>query len=1752
MFRILTAFLLICFSVAGAHAQAPQPQTERFAHDEIAGIAKRYEAWIKKAFKPDGKSAQSHRDAGYGVLSTGKAPVAAARFFARAVATDGQDADSWLGLARSLLAIPKDQLKGGRRYSTPANAAGAAYFAYQRAGSTDLQATALIVLSQAMQRRSQWRPAIEALKTSLKLRDDAKVAADLERLQLKHGFRIVDYRVENESKSPRVCINFSETIAPKQDNLAGFVSVDGRDPGDVKVEGKRLCVSGLEHGQRYEFRVRAGLKAKIGEALLKTAELSIYVRDRSARVRFSGRNYVLPRSGQAGIPVISINTDKVAFEIARIGDRGLVSTVTDGDWLDQLNAWQAREVSQDKGKTVFRGTLDVRRKRNEEVTTAIPVTEAVKKLEPGVYMISARPAGPKDDENRATQWFVVSDLGLTTITGADGVNVFVRSLATALPVKNVTLRLIARNNEVLGTATTDGSGHARFDAGLARGEAGLAPAVVVAQSKDGDYGFLNMTTAAFDLTDRGVTGRVPPGPIDGFAYTDRGIYRPGETVHASALLRKRSGEASKLPATLIVRRPDGVIDRRIPIADAGEGGRTANVKLSSGAMTGTWRLAVHLDPKAEPVAETAVLVEDFVPERMTMDLAAKTKSLRVGTLGRIGVDGRYLYGPPAAKLALEGDIVVRAAQHDKAHPGYVFGVSHKTIAPVRETLEISQKTDEKGHADLDIKLPKLPRTARPLSARLAIRLREDGGRTIERTLDLPVETAIARIGIKPAFEGKMIDEGRQAGFEIISLDADGKRTAQANLTWSLVRLERVWQWYKRDGRWSYDSATVPRTIASGTIATKVDTSVKVAAPVTWGRYRLEVRSAADSGAPMVSSFDFNAGWANAENSDSPEVLDVALSKSVFAAGETAKIKVSTKLGGRALITVVNNGILFKTNVTVPNGDSEIPLKVDATWGAGAYVTVILHRPMDTASKRMPTRAIGMAWLALDPSARTIDVSVGGPETMRSGRKVTVPVTLANMREGESAYVTVAAVDLGILNLTRFKAPDPAKHLFAQTRLGAEFRDLYNRLIDGMRAERGTMRSGAGADPGLDLSNAKPSRENVALFSGIVKVGADGTAQVTFDMPAFNGTVRLMAVAWSGKRVGHAKRDMIVRDPVAITTSLPRFLTLGDKAETTVDLHNVEGTAGKYTLTIQADAENSPVQNLANETVTLAAGERRALKVALAPQAIGVTTLTITVKGPNGVSVTRERRLDVKPPGGDGKQTIIASLAKGEERKISLADFKTFIASDTRISVDVGPLAAFDVPGLLNALDRYPYGCTEQTVSRALPLLSFNALSATVGLAKDEALKKRISDAIVRVLARQDSSGAFGVWGPSQTDMWLTSYVVDFLTRAREAGYTVDPARFRLAVDRLANSVAYTQDVSKGGSTLAYSLYVLARNGRVAAGELRYYADAKLEEFTSPIAKAQIATALAMIGDDKRAKKVFAAALAGINPKRDLVSRVDFGSNLRDAAAVLALGVEAKIAGFDREKLARTIASMMDQRRYWSTQEQAWLLLAAKAMADAGKDVRLTSGAMEHAGPMRKSVVLASLRKSPLAITNVGAEDTGLAISVIGPLLKPLPAQADAGLVVKRDYYTLDGKPVDLKSANGGTSTVKQNDRFVVVLSISTDRRSGRILLEDRLPAGFEIENPRIVSSGDISALDWLKVEVPTSHAAFRDDRFVAAFNLFANRNALSAGNTFRVAYIVRAVTPGTFVHPAASVEDMYRPERHGRTGAGRVTITSGS
>ncbi len=1619
-----------------------------------------------------------------------------------------------------------ETLKGSDQRNYRSRALLAAINAYLRSESDSPRVSALTAMAKALEKNGRGRDMIPPLRLAESLTSAPEVTDLLDDAIGKYGFRVSEHTVEADSAAPRICAQFSEPLIRAGQDYAPYVRLpDSRLA--IEADDQRICISGVEHGGRYTVTFRSGLPAASGEELVRDVEITAYVRDRSPAVNFPGRAYVLPRSADAGLPIETVNLTSVDLILRRVSDRNLVRAVQDSYFGRPLNSYDERYFSRDIGEDIWKGTGAVENRLNANVLTRLPMGDVVGDLPAGVYALTA--AVPDRDpyaDGRATQWFILSDIGLTTMQGNDGLTVFARGLGDALPLEGLEVALLSSSNRVLETVQTDAQGMASFAPGLIRGTGGAQPALVMAKRGEEDLAFLSLTDPAFDLSDRGVEGRAPAGPIDTFLTTDRGAYRAGEVIHATALTRDAKAKAlSDIPVTAVLMRPDGVEYSRHVSNGGMAGGHVFALPLAPSVPRGTWRLEMFADPDAPALASQTLLVEDFVPERIDFDLMLPEGTINPLEAPQLGVDARYLFGAPGGDLPIEGELTLRAKNTLEAFPRYRFGRHDQGVTVRTNSFAADLFTDAAGKATLDLPMPDLDPAGRPMEARVTLRISEGSGRPVERSITRPVAPPTPMIGIRPAFDDTL-PEGSEARFDLIALGPDLEpQTMQVN--WQVNRVNTRYQWYQLYGNWNWEPVTTRTTITRGT-GTLGAAPLSIAADVDWGEYEIVVERT--DGGYVAASMPFSAGWYAAANAaDTPDMLDLSLDKQQYAPGETAQLRMVPRYAGKALVTVLADRVISMQAIEVSEGENLLNLPVTEDWGAGVYVTAQVIRPMDVAAGHNPARALGLAHAGVDPLDRKLNVNFDAPTETAPRQTLTAAVQIDGLEAGDTAYVSVAAIDLGILNLTGFQSPDPAGYYFGQRRLGVELRDIYGRLIDGMNGAMGQIRSGGDASASMRMQSPPPTEATVAFFQGPVTVDAQGRAEVSFDMPDFNGTVRLMAVAWSDKGVGQAETDVLVRDPVVISASLPRFLAPGDVSRLLLELTHAKGAAGEMPLFVTAtglvlDADAIPAK------VTLTDQGKLSLSIPVTAAETGDHTIAIALTTPDGQRLTKTLSLGVRSNDPAIGATRRLSLAQDQTFTLDAQIFAGLRAEGSSAMVSAGPLARFDAPGLLARLDRYPYGCTEQVTSKALPLLYLSSVAEPLGIGNTEKIALRIDQSITKVLTRQSASGAFGLWRADSGDFWLDAYVTDFLSRAQALGHEVPELAFRNALDNLKSRISYAQDFDKGGEDIAYALMVLAREGKAAMGDLRYYADEKADAFATPLAQAQLGAALAAYGDQPRADRMFAKAAARIAAQPEQTERVyraDYGSTFRDAAGVLSLAVEARSDAVDRGALTTRIASVT---RALSTQEQAWALLAAHAMVKDPTVSGLEVSGAPLAGPFVRKLDGETLQ--PMTIKNTAELPTDVTLTTLGVPEGETEATS-YGYALTREYFTMDGQPLG--------DQIKAGDRLVAVLTVRpSEETRARLMVDDPLPAGFEIDNPNLLRAGDLRAIDWFEPS-GADHAEFRSDRFLASVTH-------SGTKPVKLAYILRAVSPGTFHHPAALVEDMYRPDYRATTASGAVTI----
>ena len=1562
------------------------------------------------------------------------------------------------GRAADWAVLAKSYLEAGR----PEDAAAAAYLSYEKAEAPHREARALAILAEAYLERGESRTAVNLHNKAVEIFPGDGNRERLQALLEHFKLRVVSVTVESDNAVPRACVVFSQPLRkPLPLEPADYIALGPAEDVDISASGERLCIRGLRHGQSYRLEVKAGPVSATGMVMDQADRRVFAVADRQARVSFAGNRYVLPKSRGKRLPLKSVNVEEVELRLFHINERNLVGPLLSNLMRQELNGYGVDGIENTQGALVWEGRVRIQSQKNAEVTTQVSLKEALEARSEGLYVLVARTPEQEKDQRHwrelATQWLLVSDTGLATLQGADGLSVFARSLETAKPLPGVRLELIARNNAVLATARTDSKGMASFAPGLMRGRGGNRPAYLAARRQGGDFNFLQLTGPAFDLSERGVAGRHLPGAVDAYLYSERGVYRPGETVRLSALLRDAQATAiAGAPLTVKVLRPDGTEIHRDTVRGDPLGGFGFEIPLSPAAQPGSWSVTAHLDPEGESVGEAAFLVEDFVPQRIDLELSSEAGHLNPERDATADLTAKYFYGPAAAGLRGQWRLFIeRDPRPYPGYEGYSFGLVQEELTPAIGQSQ-SFQTDDEGLAALPLQLRDLPESSAPLAARILVALFDVDGRPVNASLRLPIRSRPVEVGLRPRFQGAQLQRGETAGFDLVALDPVGRPVAGRRLAYEWVRVTYEYNWYRQNDSWRSRYVIHDEPLDSGEIETDAQGRARLSRAMDYGRFRLDVYDVKGNAA---ASYRFHSGWWFAGQSpDTPDALELTLDRKDVRHGERLTAQVKAPFPGLALVQVVNDRVRHSETITLPREGAEIELEVDRDWGPGAYLLVTAFRPKAGAPSYLPVRALGLGWFTTDREQREIEVALELPESVTPRREIEVPIRLSGPAVGgQPIRLTLAAVDEGILSLTRFDTPTPQDHFLGQRRLVMDLRDLYGRLIP---SAGGAERSGGDTTATTaSTSNAQgittKTRRTVALFQRDIVADDRGRATVRLEIPDFAGRLRLMAVAYGETALGAGAASLVVRDPVVAEVLLPRFLAPGDRAEAKVSLQNLSGRSQALSLALEL-AGGLALRGQLPAEVILADGERRELPLVLEAEAVGEAQVALAVEAEGLDPIRRDWEIAIRPSQPRVTDRVTAWLEPGQSARMSTADAEGFLPGTRELGLTVSMRPEFDAPALLTSLDRYPYGCTEQTISRALPLLYLAEVAKVWDHKIDEAtLRERIEGAIRRTLDRQRSDGSFSVWyagGPVQP--WLSAYAFDFLTRAQEQGYHVPKAAYAHA-QRWLTAFVTARD-NDHLAARAYAAYTLARTGALRAGELRYFAERHGKDIPTRLGLGQLAAALHSLGEEQPGDALLVLAMA--KPARAQGRWWwDYGSDLRDDAALLAILAETVRGREDLRALTQALEDRFNGRRYLSTQEQAWLLLATHALvrSDAAEMALTVDG--ETLPPRRETLYL---KGGPEAteVRNDGQDAVRLIRSVSGVPAQPLPPEA-SGLRVSRTYYDLAGRVLK-------PETVRQNDLFIVVLrGESLGRLDHEALIVDLLPAGFEIENAALGGAG---------------------------------------------------------------------------------------
>ncbi len=1564
---------------------------------------------------------------------------------------------------------------------------------------------------------------------------------------------IQNVEAEHDGMEGTVKVTTSQQLTGE--NLKPYIKFEPELAYTVETDenGFTLRSDKFDPEKGYALTITKNLRGKIGGVLKEDYSSSVAFGELEANISFTNSKAVyLSKKGGKNIEVQLTSVPKVKLIISKIYENNLLMAQRYGYYPQETRARHASydgegdyegDYYEDYGADALLGDVIYEK---EIDTRSLPKSGAGRLLNfsqfedrlpdfKGVYHVVIR--STEDYWVKDSRFISLSDLGLIAKEGQDKIYVFINSLKTASPMDRVNIAVYSTNNQLIGTGASNAQGVAEV-AYSKKEFSGFKPAMVIAKTAD-DFNYLPFNNTRVNISRFEVGGkRNNPSGLDAFVYAERDIYRPGEKVNFSVVIRDRDWKTpGDIPLKMKFLMPNGKELKSFRKNLNEEGSVEGSIDITTSAITGSYTLEVYTSNDVL-LAAKSFSIEEFVPDRIRVNAKLDKAFLRPGETANLSISAVNFFGPPAANRNYETEIQVKQKYFSpEKFADYDFSLANqKTFF---DKIVRQGKTDAEGNAAEKFDVSADYANMGALQASFYTTVFDETGRPVSRAASTDIFTQDVFFGVKRDWY-YYYPLNQPVKFQLAAVNKDGN-AANATARIEVIKHEYKTILAKSGSYFRYQSQQDDKLMIESQVNVGNNT-VYTYVPRSPGDYEIKVyRPGANT---YVSRRFYSYGSWGLTNS-SFEVsnegnIEIEPDKKSYFTGENITAHFKTPFNGKMLVTMETDHVVSYQYVDVSNRNAKVDFKVDGKHVPNVYITATLIKPHEVSDIPL-TVAHGFQSVKVEDKGRKIHVEILAKKSVRSRTKQKVTVKAA-----AGSYVTLAAVDNGVLQVSDFKTPDPYNYFYQKKALQVTAYDLYPLLFAEVRAKL----SSTGGDGDLEMDkrvNPMPAKrvKVVSYWSGIKKANGSGEADFEFDIPQFSGELRLMAVSYKGQSFGGAENTMTVADPIVISTALPRFLSPGDTVTVPVTISNTTDRSANVTAAITTEGAVKIVGGT-NQTVALnAKSEGRAVFSVVADPSIGIAKVVINVNG-LGEKFTDATEISVRPPSTLQKVTGSGSVNGGSTQKINIG-LSDFIPGSVDYNLVVSRSPALELGEHLRYLVQYPYGCTEQTVSAAFPQLYYGDMADLMQLNKQNKMNanSNILEAIRKIKMRQLYNGAVTLWdGGGTEDWWTTIYAAHFLLEAKKAGFDMDNSLLETMLGYINNRLKnkelityyYNRDQNKkiAPKEVAYGLYVLALANRSNVPAMNYYkANPAILALDS---RYLLSAAYATAGD----KKSFTAMLPSSFSGEESVPQTggSYYSDVRDEAIALNALIDADPGNAQIPVMVKHVSDKLKSRRWLSTQERAFAFLALGKMARAANTANVTAEikvngktiAKVDAGQWRGD--MGALKDTNVEIVTKGTGRLYYFWQAEGISASGAYKEEDSYLKVRKRFYDRFGNPVT------GT-TFKQNELIIIGITLERSFSSAveNVVITDLLPAGFEIENPR---TKEIPGMDWIKDGATPTALDVRDDRihfFVDADN-----------NKQTYYYAVRAVSPGQYKMGPVSADAMYNGEYHSYNGAGIIRV----
>jgi len=1461
----------------------------------------------------------------------------------------------------------------------------------------------------------------------------------------------------------------------------------------------------------------------------------IYSGEAPEVVNIIGKGPVMPLT-QRSLPIESVGVNEVDIEFFHIDNPA--QFLEDYYLGKTLDYWTLREISRNhlKPSGIFRYVMPNDVDLNKKTEHRIPVD---KNITSGAYVVTVNPAGQINRTLDARILFI-SDIGMHVRQYSDRALVMANYFSTTKPLNHGTLEIWRQEKGKLVIQEDV----CQFKEGLCEIPRALKQNELLVAKTNNDISMLPMREIALDLNDFAIAGdRFQKAPAH--LYSNRLLYRPSETITVNALLRDQDGgilPSQPVEVKLINTEGKAVQTRTLTAKESGF--YQTDFTTDHDGKTGIWKVELRTDPSLDtPNGSLTLHIEEFMPERMELILKPEHTKLTARDTLQFDIASRYLFGAPAA--GNEAKITTRLQPNLHPFPrekDWHVGTNEYFYQSLDQySLSMNEILSDEGEKTARISLPlsdtnNLPKQI--IRAMVDVSVLDGDATGINRNFTADFWPQEIVPVVRPLFNSRDLGYGQKADFEIFAADSDGNIIPR-DLTLTLSFTSNWCIWVYNSGRgWrchENDSATIQ---ALNTIDKDAGIYRFSVDPYSWGRYELSI---VDNETGFETVYPFSSSWDDGQGDQLPAArpmsLNLTLDKVAYQDNDTMKVEIDSPFTGTLMLLIEGDSPLYKKSLKVKKGKNNLSIKLDPSWKRhDLYLTGLL---LSKNSKEEIIRALGIQAIRLDRHERSLKAELNFEPVALPEAPVKIKVKVLDPKPNEKLFATLSITDQGILNMTPTQNKKVFNAFFAQKRYNVDIIDYYNRLFGNSTKALLTPKFGGDGEVSeteadLNLTEMK----TVSIATELLALNDDGEYEVELMLPDFNGEAKVLATLFSDTRMNETEKQLTIRAPIIADLITPNFIRVNDHNHFSLSLHNMSGNEEAVRVRLESDS----LETAFDKTYTLK--DKESLNELIPVRLLEYThyaDVNLIIES-NLFSTTRNYRIGTIPYAEKAIFYDRAELTVDRPWNKLNTQFSSMTGNVSE-SLLVSRFPIIDVLTYTNNLFSYPYGCTEQTTSRAFPWLfrshpildmEKKALhqyyldreetnGRNTPLEYDAWEYQLMENAINRILMRQNHNGGFNLWSSDYHNIAVSSYVADFLYQAARkypelvSSKTLDEvsAYIKSSVTDMSRKLNYGHHYYLLNDTV-YGAWVLAREGKLFSADLMIFN--KHTDKMSPLSQAYLGAANLIVGNQSVGEAIL-----------DKVTFTNWNSYYgyyHTDVAEIALTIDlinqltAKGVYTAPEGKVKTLMNLMNERlknrTYFSTQERYAMIKIGIDTPDDDTPIELVDQDGKRFNVMPNTMI------DSKGFTELYSDE---------PLYLSYKTE---GFPMKRTSTSTFDVEIDRQYQRLGT-TANVGDRYLVVLTVTPKRTIKNALIEDEILGGFNLINPNLVSdnvsefyrSFNIKAAD--KRASNMHHEEFRFDRYVASLDLDINK-------TYTFVYVIEAAIPGDYEAPNTYIEAMYLPE----------------